>query len=283
MPVDPQTLTREHIEAFIGDRLHATNKRSGNPLLPATAADRYRILHVFFNWLVEIGELQRSPMEHMKHPKQKIAPPPVLTEDQLQAMLSTCSGPSFYDRRDLAILLVLMDTGMRLMELTNIQIEDIDWDAYPQPTILILGKGDKERRVAINPITQNALNMYINLVRSKHRWSGEPDLWLGRDGGLSDAGITYAIKQRAKAAGLSGRVFPHMFRHTFAHMWLRSGGSETDLCRICGWDDIQMVHERYGASAANARAQEAHQVHSPVRNLRLGGRGRQNRDQKRRR
>lgn len=63
--------------------------------------------------------------------------------------------------------------------------------------------------------------------------------------------------RRGAQAGLDGRLHPHIFRHTFAHRWLHDGGSEGDLQRLAGWKSPQML-QRYGASAADERARDAH-------------------------
>jgi hypothetical protein len=106
MPTATTSVHREHIESFIEDTL--ARGRSA-----ATANTPFQGLRVFFAYLVEEGELERSPMERMKSPAVPEAPVPVVGEDFLREMLRTCAGKDFEDRRDNAILRLFIDTGMR--------------------------------------------------------------------------------------------------------------------------------------------------------------------------
>ena len=73
---------------------------------------------------------------------------------------------------------------------------------------------------------------------------------------MTDSGVGDVVRRRATQAGIAD-VHPHRFRHTFAHQWLAQGGNETDLMRLAGWRSRTML-ERYGASAADMRARQAH-------------------------
>jgi site-specific recombinase XerD len=103
MPTDAASIRREHVEAFIEHLLERWK--------PATASARYRALQQFFKYLVDEGEITESPMARMRPPKIPETPPPVLTDDDLHALLEACEGQAFDDRRDPAILRVLIDTG----------------------------------------------------------------------------------------------------------------------------------------------------------------------------
>jgi site-specific recombinase XerD len=258
MPLVVADITGEHIGEFLA---HVLATRSAG-----TAETRYRGLKAFFKWALDEGEITRDPMARIKRPKQPESPPPMLSDDDVRKLLKTCEGSKdFESRRDLAMLRLLLDTGIRRSELAYIALDDVDLDSNVVRVTgkAAMGTAARTRVVPFGRKTALALDRYLR-SRSAHRFARDPALWLGRQGPLLDSAVDLIVRRRAKQAGLQG-VHAHLFRHGFAHAWLAQGGLEGDLMMLTGWKSRTML-SRYGASAAAERAIGAH------RRLALGDR-----------
>jgi site-specific recombinase XerD len=220
---------------------------------PGTVKIRYRGLFRFCRWLVEEDELTKNPMATLSPPTLKMKPVPVITDEELAALLKACNGREFADRRDEALIRLLLDCGVRISEACGLRVDDIDLD---QGMAIVLGKGRKRRAIYFSARTTRALDRYIRM-RAQHRWAHLDALFLTQRGALSPDGARDRVKYRGELAGIED-LHPHRFRHTFAHDFLMNGGQERDLKRLAGWSSDVML-ERYGASAADARAKAAAQ------------------------
>jgi integrase len=213
-------------------------------------------LSSFFHFCLEYDELTgENPMRWVKRPKPIPKETPILSDEEIRALLATCDkSKAFMDKRDYAILRTFLATGLRVDELGSLLLSEVHLD---EGLIHIRrGKGGKPRTVAIGPKVVRALGQYIH-VRARHLHVNLPDLWLGRRGKLQPATIRWMVYKRAEEAHIE-HLHPHMFRHWFAHGYLASGGQESDLLQLAGWSDSRMIRERYGASRATERAVNEH-------------------------
>jgi integrase len=216
---------------------------------------RYRSLQQLFKWLTEEGEIPTDPMMRMKPPAVPEVPVPVVSDDDLRKLLKVCEGPTFEDRRDVALLRTFIESGCRLGEVAGLKVEDVDFE---EDVVYVVGKGRRPRRVAFGAKTGQSLDKYIRL-RSRHSHATLPALWLGPKGAMTESGIAQMLERRCAQAGIA-KIHPHQFRHTAAHVWLAAGGSEVSAMRNFGWRSRTML-SRYGASVADERARdEAHRL-----------------------
>jgi integrase/recombinase XerD len=196
----------------------------------------------------------------LKPPHVAEKPVPVFTAQELSRLERACVGRSFEQRRDAAIIAVLLACGVRLAELARIRYDpdnpyrsDVD---LQEREITVCGKGRKTRTVKIGYDAARSLDRYLR-VRARHPLARRPELWLGASnrGPLTASGIYQVIVRRGRQCGVE--VWPHRFRHHFSHIWLDRGGPESDLMELNGWTSPQMLR-RYGASARSARARRTY-------------------------
>ncbi|MEW2633436.1 tyrosine-type recombinase/integrase [Streptomyces sp. NPDC048389] len=253
-PTSLEEVHREHVQAYIADLIKRTS--AGN------AHQHFRSLKTFFNWLVNEEELTRSPMRTMKPPEVGEVVVPVIPDDALKKLLAICKGTSFKQRRDTAIIMLFLDTGVRLSELTERSVGHLDLDLM---VFYVLGKGGRERAVPFGRTTSVAVDRYLRALGKHRKKTLEKDdaLWwsVKRGSRMTIWGVGTMIENRCKEAGIP-HIHPHQFRHTFAHLWKLNGGNEDDLMRITGWKSRQML-SRYAASSGAERARLAHKTLSP--------------------
>ncbi|MGI8938878.1 MAG: tyrosine-type recombinase/integrase [Iamia sp.] len=274
-PPDPSAVDHRVINAWTDDLLETPVVRNGRPVMtrdpetgehvakmlqPATRRILYTGLRPFFSWWVQ-EEGGTSPFDRADPPAgDREAPVPLVSLDDVRALLGTCaSRTDFSDRRDEAIIRVLIDTGARRGELVAMRLAG--WDR--RNDLISLDGKTGARTVPLSLSTGEVLARYVRR-RAEHRYSDLPALWLGPKGGLGDSGIAQMLSRRCEMAGVP-HINPHRLRHTWAHLFRSEGGAEGDLMYLAGWSSTEMAH-RYGRSAAMERAQGA------ARRIRVGDR-----------
>lgn len=211
------------------------SKVPGKPLSSYTIAGCVRVMKLFFNFLLDEGYLEVNPSQKMQVPKiqKKLIQP--LSDRDIGKLLTPPEGKSFTGFRNYLMVLVFLDTGLRLSELMNLKVKDIHWERY---TFCVLGKGNKEREVPFGMQVAKTLHKYL-------KWRSEV---LASDFVFVDASgqrlkmrnVERIVERYAMKTGVQ-KVHCHQFRHTFALNWIRQGGDTLSLQRILGHTSLEMV------------------------------------------
>jgi integrase/recombinase XerD len=199
--------------------------------------------------------LEDSPMRKVAMPKQERKIKQPFTPSDIEALLAACERENAL--RDRAIILGLLDTGLRASEFVAMNVGDVDTDGM----IKVMGKGRKERYVRLGATARKAVMRY--LVDRGDTKLGEA-LWVGRKGRLTVNGLEQATRRLGKRAGVSPSN-PHRFRRTFA-TWSAAAGIDAHSLRFLLGHESLEIARRY-VEMAKADIEEAHKRTSPVDNF----------------
>ncbi|MBM4447536.1 MAG: hypothetical protein FJ023_09400 [Chloroflexi bacterium] len=266
LPTELQYIDKSHIRQFI--RYLQTEVRTphtGKALSPATVQGYVRTLKAFFSWLIREDYVNYNPMTAIPVPRAPVKIIDTLTVDHIKRLVDLCRRTDGIGCRNLSILLLLLDSGIRVSELIAIDLDDLN---LTEGFITIRGaKGGKERTVPIGSLAQKVLWKYIYTYRPKPLTDSEKKLYLNDKGlPLTRNGIQQMLRRCGKKAGVTGvRCSPHTFRHTFAKNYLLNGGDIFSLQKILGHTSLASVRTYINLFAIDIKKQ--HQRYSPVDNL----------------
>jgi integrase/recombinase XerD len=266
--VDLEQVTTLHLRQCVQHLLttpidlatHKGRKPEYGELLAASTVRAYiRVWKSFFSWCHEEELIDVNPAARLKHPKVPKRIRPAFITENIEKMLSVCDTSTNDGFRDKAILLLLLDTGLRIAEISSLKVFNVH-DKY----IKVEGKGRKEREVGIHPEMSKFLWKYIHKYRQPTDGT-ETVLFIGHRGKpLRGSGVHYIIKRIQKACGLEDIKFSaHVFRHTFAKMYLKRGGDLFKLSRQLGHGDINTT-KIYLEDFSSTDAREEHDNFSPL-------------------
>lgn len=212
-----------------------------------------RAARALFNYFVDEGRLEASPLARIRLLRMEKKIIETFSNDHIDRLLSECDRKTFIGLRDYAMILTMLDTGLRISELCGLKTTDIDWSSG---FLRVLGKGSKERVVPFGTSVHKALRQYLE---RRGDINGESHVFLSHFAEPLDRRVVRVILRKlGEKAGMTGvRVSPHTLRHTFAKNWILNGGDPFSLQRILGHTTQQMVSQYVNLATEDIRAQHA--------------------------
>lgn len=192
-------------------------------------------LKSFFKYLLGEHYIKDNPMTLITSPKLDKKLPQVLYYDELEKLLSIPDEESIIGLRNSLILELLYSTGIRVSELVNIKISDID--KYNMQ-INIFGKGSKERIVIYGKVCEDKLTKYLSRIGELNKYNSEYLLLNNQGRPLTTRGVRYIIDKIIKEGGLKFHISPHVLRHTFATHMLNEGADLKSVQELLGHENL---------------------------------------------
>jgi len=226
----PIDISREDIQQFVYTVSKELTARSQARLLSG--------LRGFFDYLVFEDYRKDNPTSLIEGPKIGRKLPDTLSEKEIDQLIAAIDLSTALGERNRSIIETLYSCGLRVSELIQLQLSDL---FFEEGFIRVIGKGNKQRFVPINPQTQAYIQSYIDNIRrvGKIDKEYEDTLFLNRRGRqLSRVMIFTIVKKLTEKAGISKRISPHTFRHSFATHLLEHGADLRAIQQMLGHESI---------------------------------------------
>jgi integrase/recombinase XerD len=253
---------------FLQDRpcwaKHPTIRPGKRKLSPHSIASYVRSIRTFWSWLSREGFIGENPFAKVKVPKAPRKVVNTFSSDQITKLLKAIPMKKPKGYRDYAIIIMLYGTGMRIQELLNLRLTDLNLESGQ---IKVLGKGARERYLYMSPTVYKVTLRYLNRFRPKV----QSDYLFVHDNGqpLSRYYVAHRMQKYGREAGITAvRCSPHTLRHSFAINYLRNGGDSFTLQKILGHSTLDMT--RHYAELAKSDVERGMKTFSPIESLRLG-------------
>ena len=203
---------------------------------PLSVARAVVALRNYYKFLVRSKKIPQSPLEEMEGFKTGRKIPEALSEQDIERLLSAADSGKKEGIRDKAIMELLYSSGVRVSELTGLELTDVNLE---ERVVRCYGKGSKERLVPVGEYVIDALSDYLDVRGSFLKNNFSPHLFLNRFGRkFTREGIWLMLKNYAKKAGVEKNVYPHIFRHSFATHLLAGGADLRSVQEMLGHEDI---------------------------------------------
>ncbi len=201
-----------------------------------TNAHYLTVLKSFYNYMLDLNRININPCENIKSPKLDKTLPKFLTEDEINKLLNMRLQKPI-DYRNKAMLELLYATGMRISELLNLELSNINRE---DASVKVMGKGKKERIIPMGDITIKYLDLYINEYRNYILKTKQSEyLFVNYNGSrMSRQGFFKILKQLCDDACIKKEISPHILRHSFATHLLNNGADLRIIQELLGHENI---------------------------------------------
>ena len=194
-------------------------------------------LRGFYKYLANNGVVKTNVFSLINGPKKGKKLPRFFEYNELEELFNACDLSTSLGQRDRLILEMLYATGVRVGELVSIKLSDIDESSK---SILILGKGNKERYVTYGDYCSDTLDLYLSDGYNKLNKYSSSFLFLNNNGErLTDRGVRYILDRIIKKTSLNKNISPHMIRHSFATHLLNEGADLLSVQKLLGHESIK--------------------------------------------
>ena len=247
--------------------------RPGTRLAPDTVQQYARNLKSWASFLHGEAYIRTNIFGRLRLPKVPVREPQVLSEEELGQVISIYNPAASTGLRNILLVLILADSGLRLGELCDVTLDDVDLE---RGAIRVMGKGQRERTVHVGSTVLKLLSRYVRYFRPEPSSGRVRNLLLAQDGReLTTNGAKHVLQRAAAKSGVE-RLHAHLLRHTFATRYLLNGGDVLTLQRLLGHSTLEMVKRYSHIAAAHVAVQ--HKQYSPVDRVPLRFRRHQKRD-----
>jgi integrase/recombinase XerD len=215
---DINAITYEQLKSYLAKQEH---------LKPSSIGHRIRFIQSFFRWAIDEGYVSKNPAARLREPKLGTRIPKFLTDEDIEILREACISPLEH-----ALVEFLFTTGCRIGEIAILNKSALDMQ---NGSVIVHGKGDKEREVYFNTKCRIWLKKYLEW-RSKDARDNDPALFVTERSPhrMSIAQIRYIIKRISARAGIEANVYPHRLRHSYATHLLNNGAPMEAIQQLMG-------------------------------------------------
>jgi integrase/recombinase XerD len=250
---DLESARREDLLAYLAQQLQAGRS-------PRSVARYLSGFRQFYRWLVREGRLAEDPTALIESPRVGRSLPKALSEAQVEALLAAPDTGTAVGLRDRAMLELMYATGLRVSELTGLELGSLSLN---QGVVRVLGKGRKERLVPIGEQALEWLQRYLAEARPQLMKDGQsPRVFVtARRSGMTRQAFWHAVARHAQSAGIRQRISPHGLRHSFATHLLNHGADLRVVQMLLGHSDLSTT--QIYTHVAREGLKRLHEKHHP--------------------